>query len=68
MSEHRSEDVLLRREVLVCQERAESLRVEADEAFEMAVFWASLVADCCDGVEPCDHPLCYEAWRNYPHG
>lgn len=43
-------DPLMRPEVLTCQERAESLRVESDATFDM------------------DHPLCYDAWRLYPHG
>lgn len=59
----------LRPEVLACQERAESLRVEADEVADAALFWASLRTDCCTDADPtCDDPRCYRAWREYPDG
>lgn len=63
------ESVLLRPEVLACQEQAESLRVQADAVFDAAEFWASLRTDCCTGNDQdCDDPLCYRSWRTYPDG
>jgi hypothetical protein len=69
MAAERSESVLLRPEVLACQERAEALRVEADEVTDAAAFWASLRTDCCADDDPaCADPRCYRTWREYPDG
>jgi len=61
-----SDDPILRPEVLALQRRAEDLRVEAEDAFDMAMFVASLRSDCCQ--DGCDDPRCYRAWKAYPNG
>jgi hypothetical protein len=61
-------DAAMRPEVLACQERAESLRVEAEEVADAAIFWALLDDHQHGNGEGCDDSSCYEAWKAYPDG
>lgn len=59
-------DSMLRPEVLALQRHAEGLRADGEEAFDMAMFVASLRDDCC--TDGCDDLRCYQAWKAYPDG
>lgn len=62
------DDPMTRPAVMAQTRRSESLRAQADEAADTAIFLAGLVHHGHPVGECCDAEDCYQAWELYPNG